>query len=192
MFKVFQMKLKYLFNFGEKFFLGQCLLFLFFYTSCSVQKKGIEKKNYTKEVSSSKKIKNKYAPLIGVAENQISNIKLYSFIDEWYAVPYQYSGKTKKGIDCSGFTSVLYQQLYNKQLNGSAADIYKLCKPLSKKELKEGDLVFFKIESDNISHIGVYLQNNKFVHASTKKGVIINDLDEAYYKKYYYKGGRVK
>lgn len=186
------MKLKYVFHFWEKFFFGQCLLILFFYTSCSVQKKGIEKNNYTKEASSSNKIKNKYASLLGVAENRISNIKLYSFIDEWYAVPYQYAGKSKKGIDCSGFTSILYQQVYNKLLSGPAAGIYKLCSPLSRKELKEGDLVFFKIESDNISHIGIYLQNNKFVHASTKKGVIINDLDEAYYKKYYYKGGRVR
>ena len=52
--------------------------------------------------------------------------------------------------------------------------------------------MFFKIESDKVSHIGVYLQNNKFVHASTKKGIHIDDLDEPYYKKYFYKGGRIK
>jgi lipoprotein Spr len=57
--------------------------------------------------------------------------------------------------------------------------------------MEEGDLVFFKIEGNQVSHIGVYLQNNKFVHATTKKGVIINDLDELYYKKYYFKSGRI-
>ena len=53
-------------------------------------------------------------------------------------------------------------------------------------------MVFFKIENDNINHIGIYLQNNKFVHASTKKGIMIDDLDEAYYKKYFFKAGRLK
>lgn len=176
----------------KKCFWVQCLLIMFFYTSCSVQKKSIEASSHTKEVSSSKKIKNKYAVLLGVTENQIANIKLYSFIDNWYAIPYQYAGKSKKGVDCSGLASLLYQQVYNKQVSGPAASIYKLCIPLPRKELQEGDLVFFKIESNDITHIGIYLQNNKFVHASTKRGVIISDLDEAYYKKYYYKGGRVK
>ena len=67
-----------------------------------------------------------------------------------------------------------------------------LLKTVSKSNLEEGDLLFFKIDGDKISHIGVYLQNNKFVHATTKKGVMIDDLDEAYYKKYYYKAGRLK
>lgn len=148
-------------------------------------------KNTTNTESlSSKKTRTKYASLIGVSENQISNINLYSFIDEWYGVPYKYSGKTKSGIDCSGFTSLLLQKVYSKNIGGSASSIYDQCKSISKKDLQAGDLVFFKIESDKISHIGVYLQNNKFVHASTKKGVIINDLNEDYYKKYYYKSAR--
>jgi len=164
------------------------ILFLIFYSSCSIHKTTTKS---SKTNNSNKAIKGKYATLLGVSENTITNAKLYAFIDDWYATPYQYAGKSKKGIDCSGFASVLTQQIYNKMINGSAADIYKLCKPLSKKELKEGDLVFFKIESTHISHVGVYLQHNKFVHASTKKGVIINDLDEPYYKKYFHKAGRV-
>ena len=157
---------------------------------CKTQK-NISKENRSTAFESIK-IKDKYAGLLGVSEKQISNIKLYSFIDEWYGVPYKYAGKSKTGIDCSGFTSVLYQRVYNKELNGTSISIYNQCEPLSKNNLKEGDLVFFKIDGDKISHIGVHLQNNKFVHASTKKGVIINDLNEAYYKNCYYKGGRLK
>ena len=69
---------------------------------------------------------------------------------------------------------------------------------ISEKELKEGDLVFFTINSKpnakegQVSHMGIYLQNNKFVHATTKAGVMINDLDEEYYKKYFEGGGRIK
>ena len=59
-------------------------------------------------------------------------------------------------------------------------------------ELRTGDLVFFKINNDKISHVGIYLKNNKFIHASSYRGVTVNDLDESYYKKYYYASGRVK
>jgi len=56
--------------------------------------------------------------------------------------------------------------------------------------LGEGDLVFFKIKKKRISHIGIYLGNNKFAHASVKNGVIISDMDEPYYQKRFYSGGR--
>lgn len=169
----------------RKVFLVLASYTLLFFASCKSSKN-----TATSENPSSKKLKSKYATLIGVSENSITNTTLYSFIDEWYGVPYKYSGKSKSGIDCSGFTSLLLQKIYNKNIGGPASSIYEQCKLISKKDLREGDLVFFKIESDKISHIGVYLQNNKFVHASTKKGVIINDLNEDYYKKYYYKSGR--
>ena len=59
-------------------------------------------------------------------------------------------------------------------------------------KIKQGDLLFFKTNGNSISHVGVYLKNNKFVHASTSKGVMINDLEETYYKKYFYSAGRLK
>lgn len=138
-----------------------------------------------------KGIKEKYAKRLGVAPADISNTKLYTFIDNWYGVPYKYGGKNKNGIDCSNFTATLYATVYNQSITGSSASIFKQCKVVSKTDLKEGDLLFFKIETDDISHIAVYLQNNKFVHATTKKGVMIDALDEPYYKKYFYKGGRI-
>lgn len=154
--------------------------------------KDIAKKDTTTTTPKSNKVQSKYAQLLNVDESKIENIKLYSFIDEWYGVPYKYGGKNKNGIDCSNFTSTLYNFVYNKSITGSSSSIFDQCKPISKNNLEEGDLVFFKIDGDKISHIGVYLQNNKFVHATTKKGVMINDLDEAYYKKYFYKSGRLK
>lgn len=135
---------------------------------------------------------NKFSVQLGVNSKEIKNIKLYSFIDEWYAVPYKYAGCDKQGVDCSCLASNLYASVYGQKISRASRDIYTSCQELELSELKEGDFVFFKIESKNVSHVGVYLQNNKFVHASTKKGVIINDLNEAYYKKYFYKGGRLK
>jgi lipoprotein Spr len=153
-------------------------------TEAPAEKNNAELKN--------KKLESKYAEMLGVSKDDISNVTLYSFIDEWYGSPYRYGGKDKSGIDCSNFTSTLYKHVYNLQVTGSSGGIFQQCSVISKADLKEGDLVFFKIEQNNISHIGIYLQNNKFVHATTKKGVMIDDLDEAYYKKYFYKAGRLK
>ncbi len=118
---------------------------------------------------------------------------LYQFINEWYGVPYKYGECSKNGTDCSGFVNALYEKIYHKHLERRAQDIFeKQCKKIKQSDIKEGDLIFFKIESKNISHVGVYLQNGKFVHASTKRGVIISDINEPYYQKYFYTFGRVK
>jgi hypothetical protein len=146
----------------------------------------------TKDERSAEKIlKEKYAGLLGVDEKEIQNVKLYSFIDEWYGTPYKYGGKNKSGIDCSDFVSTLEGQVFSKSIHPPAASMYEKCHSLSEKHLEEGDLVFFKINTDKVSHVGVYLQNGCFVHASSKKGVVISKLSDAYYAKHFYKGGRV-
>lgn len=141
--------------------------------------------------SSTQSIEEKYAQLLGVSQSSITNKSLYAFIEDWYGVPYKYGGKTKSGVDCSGFTSILFKEIYGKEVGGSSANIYTQCKPISTGELKEGDLVFFKIETKDVSHVGIYLQNNKFVHATTKAGVMINDLNEDYYRRYFSGSGRL-
>ena len=137
-------------------------------------------------------LKKKYAGILGVDEKEITDVALYRFIDSWYGTPYKYGGKTKDGIDCSGFVSVLFSNVYKKTISGSAASLYEQSDAVAEKNLAEGDLVFFKIDSDKISHVGVYLRNRHFVHASTHRGVVISSLDEDYYKKYFFKGGKLK
>jgi lipoprotein Spr len=116
---------------------------------------------------------------------------LYYQVFDWLGTRYKYSGNSKKGIDCSGFVSEVYKNTYCIDLNGSSGSIYTQVKPVDKCELQEGDILFFKIRKNQISHVGVYLGNNKFAHASVHSGVIVSDLDEQYYKKYFYKGGRL-
>ncbi len=161
---------------------------LLFFVACKHQQKIVTKE---KTDTVSNVLKKKYAEKLAVSEAIIANQKLYQFIDEWYAVPYKYAGKTKAGIDCSGFASALYLSVYEKTISSSTKALLAETKKIDESKLKEGDLVFFKIESKTVSHVGVYLQNNKFVHASTKRGVIISDLNEPYYKKYFLSAGMV-
>lgn len=116
---------------------------------------------------------------------------LYYNIYAWLGTAYKYSGDNKKGIDCSGFVSRMYSDVYCIALSGGSRDIFPRVQPVEKNELREGDLLFFKIRKGQISHVGVYLGNNKFAHATVRSGVIISDLDEEYYKRYFYKGGRI-
>ncbi len=115
---------------------------------------------------------------------------LYFDIYDWLGTKYEYGGCDKKGIDCSGFVQAVYARVYCVNTPRSSAVLFKSVKPIIKEELQEGDLIFFKIDNNNINHVGIYLRNNKFVHASSSKGVVISDLSSQYYKKYFYKGGR--
>ncbi len=133
-----------------------------------------------------------YSDLFGYSIDTIANEKLYAAVGEWLGTRYCYAGDSKRGIDCSGFVSELYKKAFSLALNGSSTDLFKQVKPLKKTELREGDLVFFKIRKKRISHVGIYLGQNKFAHASVKAGVTIDDLDEPYYRKFFYKGGRIK
>jgi hypothetical protein len=161
-----------------------------FFISCHSHKEMITSvKNDTAKISDVK-MKN-VASILGVDEKEIRHEKLYEFVTDWYGVPYKYGGCSKTGTDCSCLTINLYSMVYKKQLPRSADDMAKACDKVSERKSDEGDLVFFKINSKTVSHVGVILKNNKFVHASTSKGVLISDLNEAYYKKYFYCYGRM-
>ena len=128
--------------------------------------------------------------IMGVAVSATSNMKLFHFVYDWIGTPYRFGGSSRKGIDCSAFTKQLYSDVFNLTIRRSSRDIFSMVNPVNKDDLKEGDLVFFKIHSRSISHIGIYLGNNRFAHASSR-GVAISSLDDAYYSRYFYKGGRL-
>jgi lipoprotein Spr len=127
----------------------------------------------------------------GIAIDSCSYDALYTEAYQWIDTPYRYSGNSDKGIDCSGLTKKLYEKVYNLKLQGGSRTIYDQIIPIKNKtDLREGDLVFFKISRNQISHVGVYLQDGNFIHASVRSGVIISNLSEPYYQKYYFSGGR--
>jgi cell wall-associated NlpC family hydrolase len=138
-------------------------------------------------------IVDKYSNVMQVSPNSITNVVLYQFIDEWYGTRYRLGGTGKAGIDCSALVQKLYSSVYNMDVVRTSIMQFRNSEYIaSKTNLKEGDLVFFRIHGGPVSHVGVYLANNYFVHASSSKGVMISSLDENYWLKYYVGGGRLK
>ncbi|NDW09418.1 C40 family peptidase [Dysgonomonas sp. 520] len=128
--------------------------------------------------------------------NDDPNIPLYAEVSSWLGVKYRYGGNSRSGTDCSGFTQNIYRDVYNKKLSRSSNDQSKNdVKNISKNKLQTGDLVFFATNSkkkNTINHVGIYLKDSYFVHASTKRGVVVSSLNQDYYKRTWKKGGRVK
>jgi len=121
------------------------------------------------------------------------NHALYVESSQWLGVPYRSGGTTQRGVDCSGLTSAIYSKVYRKQLERNSDDQRKKdCKKVQKGKRREGDLVFFHNGSKKkrASHVGIYLKDHKFIHASTRQGVTISTLDEAYWKQHWLCGGR--
>ncbi|MEH6543593.1 MAG: NlpC/P60 family protein [Porticoccaceae bacterium] len=119
--------------------------------------------------------------LIAVLENQYQ---------QWRGTPYRYGGMEKSGVDCSGFVHLTYRDKLNLDIPRTAAALSRLGQEISVSELKTGDLVFFRT-GKNQRHVGIYLNNHQFVHASRSKGVTISNLNNTYWLKTYWKAKRV-
>jgi len=130
---------------------------------------------------------------MGIELSVKDNKALYAAIDKWYGTPYQYGGCSLSGVDCSCFVGNVYKSVYGVTLHRIAADIQKdMDKMIGRNALREGDVVFFTNSNGKVSHVGIYLKDDLFVHSSTSNGVIVSSLDNSYWKKHFYKGGRHK
>ena len=141
-------------------------------------------------------IQTKYAKSLNVSPDEITNLKLYRFIDKWIGTQYLWGGTTENGIDCSAFVQKLIDEVYQVNMpRTSYEQFYANWIELfgSKEYLSEGDVIFFRtIPGTMVSHIGFYLKNGMFVNSSSSKGVSIASLDNSYWKKKYVASGRIK
>jgi lipoprotein Spr len=122
------------------------------------------------------------------------NHVLYTEVSGWLGTPYRSGGSSKSGTDCSGLATQIYRKVYHIRLPRTSDAQYNNGNKVSKSELREGDLVFFTSSRSGkkVAHSGIYLKNEKFIHASSSQGVIISSLNEDYYRKYWKSGGRYK
>ncbi|MGS5119377.1 bifunctional murein DD-endopeptidase/murein LD-carboxypeptidase, partial [Escherichia coli] len=127
-------------------------------------------------------------------ENLVRNVDVKSRImdqyADWKGVRYRLGGSTKKGIDCSGFVQRTFREQFGLELPRSTYEQQEMGKSVSRSNLRTGDLVLFRAGSTG-RHVGIYIGNNQFVHASTSSGVIISSMNEPYWKKRYNEARRV-
>ena len=147
--------------------------------------------NRSSEIEKVSPLQLKYSQLLNTEVEQVQNIPLYRTIDDWYGTRYKLGGTAKTGIDCSAFVQTIFISVFGITLPRTARDQYIATQHISRTELREGDLLFFNTRG-GVSHVGIYLQNNKFVHASISGGVVISDMFEPYYVKHFIASGRVK
>lgn len=133
----------------------------------------------------------KYAIATDASVEKLTNIPLLEVIDKWWGTKYCMGGSTDNCIDCSAFTQVIMRDVYQVTLPRTSQEQYNFAEKIELEDLREGDLVFFNTSGRDISHVGVYLLNNKFVHAATSGGVMISDLNEKYWQPKFRGAGRV-
>lgn len=118
---------------------------------------------------------------------------MYREVADWLGTRYRRGGMSRKAVDCSGFTNIIYKTVFGQQLDRVSTTIAKNVKETitNKEDLEPGDMVFFStFKKKYINHVGVYIGDGKFIHASIKKGVIVSSLREGYYSTAWRKGGR--
>ncbi|CAM3701233.1 bifunctional murein DD-endopeptidase/murein LD-carboxypeptidase [Xenorhabdus thuongxuanensis] len=127
-------------------------------------------------------------------ETLVNNLDIKSKIlnqyADWKGVAYRLGGNTKRGIDCSAFVQRTFHDQFGMELPRSTLEQQNIGQTVSRSKLQAGDLVLFKTGARR-RHVGIYIGNNQFVHASTSNGVIVSKLTDTYWSKRYYGARRV-
>lgn len=117
--------------------------------------------------------------------------KLYPYHNEWHLRPYKFGGFGPNGIDCSAFVQRAYKDLFNINLPRTTRELANYGRKSSRNQIRTSDLVFFKT-GYNSRHVGIYLKEGDFMHASSKYGIIISNINDPYWQKRYWMTRRVK
>ena len=133
---------------------------------------------------------NQLSDKLGIKLDSCNDTRLMSTVADWLGTPYRHAGYSKHGIDCSGFVSKIYKEVYGINLTHSSHSmIYQMKELVRKDDLKEGDIIFFRIHGKRISHVGIYLKDGMFIHAA-HNGIKVETLNCKYYQRAYYSAGR--
>jgi lipoprotein Spr len=170
----------------KKVFVITSFLLVVFATSCTVTKHADNG-----HVKGNDKKRNYYSEKLGIDLTKDYNSALIQEVIAWLGTPYAHGKEDKSGTDCSGFVMQVYKTVYQIATARSANGIYEQSTKVKKSQLKQGELVFFKINTEHVGHVGIFLQDTYFIHASTSKGVMVSNLDLEYWTKYFVSGGKL-
>lgn len=116
--------------------------------------------------------------------------RLYAQLKEWRGVRYREGGLSKRGVDCSGFVQLTFRSRLGVRVPRSTELLEDAGRQIRVRDLRAGDLVFFKTGLFK-HHVGIYIENGKFIHASTSKGVTLSSLNNVYWSQHYWKSVRL-
>lgn len=149
----------------------------------------VERKNITKE--DIKKSESSSPPSSTTSSGSFERQKMMDEILKWIGTPYEYGAESKSGTDCSGFTKQIFSESAGMSLPRTTEEQVKLGTTVEKDNLKFGDLIFFNTTGENPSHVGIYIGDDMFAHASVSFGVTLSSMYSSYYKKRYTEARRV-
>ncbi len=127
----------------------------------------------------------------GRSQSSVDADRMRKIIEGYLGTSYRSGGYGKLGIDCSGLVYAVYRDLSNLHLPPKTKKLFNTLRRVSYRDLRYGDLVFFSLNGKHASHVGLYVGDNKFVHASESRGVVISSLAEDYYRQSYVGARRV-
>lgn len=125
----------------------------------------------------------------GVNTGQL--LELGRVIQSFLGRPYSGNSRSGNGLDCSQFTCRVYEKFDGTVLPRTASEQFEFGKRINKGDIRYGDLVFFRTEGHHVSHVGIYVGYDEFVHSSSSSGVIISSIKDKYWKKRFVGGRRI-
>lgn len=123
-------------------------------------------------------------------EAQQIEARIRSVAEAWMGVPYRFGGESRTGVDCSGLTQALYREAFDIELPRTTGTQVNLGSPVDRSQMQAGDLVFFRT-SNQQKHVGIYLEDQEFVHASSSQGVTVSPLTYDYWQNHYWTARRL-
>lgn len=122
----------------------------------------------------------------------VNKRNLMQTVMDWLGTPYRFGAHSRRAIDCSGFSQSIFLQACDVLLPRTAREQVRVGNVVSRKNLEFGDLIFFHTYSRKFaSHVGIYLGDNLFVHASSRNGVTVSSLESTYYTNRFIGGRRI-
>ncbi len=134
--------------------------------------------------------RSQYTQRLGMPISGKENPALIREVALWIGTPYRYGGTNRSGVDCSGFIVTVNRNVYGRDLPRTTAGIANATRRVNRRGLRDGDLVFFRTKGRKISHAGIYLGNGYFAHASSSRGVVVDQLSGNYWSRHFVRGGR--